>query len=375
MAALRVVVCGTNYGQTYLNALASRQSAFALAGIIARGSARSRAMADELGVPLYRSPAELPAGIDVACVAVGDTPRERAGSKLAVGLLERGIHVIQEHPVYPLDVVRAIKEARARGVRYHVNTHFGDVEPVRSFITRATELRRRLAPFYIQATASAQCSYSLIDVLGRALGGVTPFGLLPSSAWTPAVTALNRNEHALVPFRAVEGVIAGVPAVVQIQNHYNPVDVGNNQLFFHRICLGTARGHLTLVNSMGPLVWAESPSTPGFELDQTESAETLASRMDRLHAKTRPLVHYLADRDSLSLREFTTTRWPDSVHRVLDRMRQEIETGAVHPYQAEEHILGVSKLWSDLMQRIGPPRLIELERARWEDEALPFDGM
>lgn len=360
MRRFNVVVCGTNYGQTYLTALRSRDSGPRLAGILARGSRRSQAFADELGVPLYRDVEELPRDVDIACVAVGDSPLAREGSKLAGRLLDRGIHVIQEHPVYPVDVVRAIKKARERGVRYHLNAHFGDVEPVRTFIQLAAELRESGEPLFVDAMASAQCSYSLLDILGRVLGSLTPYGFTQAPSWDAGLLALCKSDP--LPFRCVQGVLGGAPATLQVQGYYDPADAGNHQLVMHRICVGTRRGNLTLLNTFGPIVRSEAPYAEGYELDQTSSAVTLETRLARLAGRTAPLAASVGEAPPLSLKELTLDRWSDGILRALSRLCQEIEAGTVSPAQSEEHILTVSKAWFDLMQRVGAPRQVSLPR-------------
>ena len=67
---MRVLLCGTNYGSSYLQALHQNESGFVLAGIVAR-SERSRGMAAQCGVPFYTSVDEVPGdAVDAACVAV-----------------------------------------------------------------------------------------------------------------------------------------------------------------------------------------------------------------------------------------------------------------------------------------------------------------
>src|SRR5215467_6840451 len=60
----RVLVCGTNYGRTYLEAIHLAGETYRLAGILARGSTRSLMLTQRHCVPLYRSLEDLPAEID-----------------------------------------------------------------------------------------------------------------------------------------------------------------------------------------------------------------------------------------------------------------------------------------------------------------------
>ncbi|MBK3558799.1 Gfo/Idh/MocA family oxidoreductase [Streptomyces sp. MBT56] len=109
---MRVVVCGTRFGQVYAAALTRAPERFRLVGILARGSARSAALAEEYGVPLYDAVEQLPDDVDAACVVVSTAVGGGRGAELAKELLERGIHVLQEHPVHPDELAECLRVAR-----------------------------------------------------------------------------------------------------------------------------------------------------------------------------------------------------------------------------------------------------------------------
>ena len=91
MKRLRILVCGTNYGRSYLQAIRSEQHAYELAGILARGSARSIRIARANGVPLWKTIGDLPPDIDLACAALPST-----ASGVILELLDRRIPVLCE---------------------------------------------------------------------------------------------------------------------------------------------------------------------------------------------------------------------------------------------------------------------------------------
>src|ERR1700739_2393264 len=70
-AIMRVLVCGTNYGRFYLEAIRLDRADFRLAGILARGSVRSQLTALEYGVPLFRGVTEVDRDVDLSCAAMG----------------------------------------------------------------------------------------------------------------------------------------------------------------------------------------------------------------------------------------------------------------------------------------------------------------
>lgn len=85
---LRVLVCGTNFGRFYAEAV-RRRPGYTLAGILSRGSAASRAYAESLGVPFHSDVGDLPDGIDAACVAVSSSISGGRGTELARALMDR----------------------------------------------------------------------------------------------------------------------------------------------------------------------------------------------------------------------------------------------------------------------------------------------
>ena len=86
MNALQVLVCGTNYGRIYLEAIRLGGAGYRLAGIFARGSALSQRVACECAVPLYRSIKDLDPAIDLACAAMG-----ASGADVIIDLLSQGM--------------------------------------------------------------------------------------------------------------------------------------------------------------------------------------------------------------------------------------------------------------------------------------------
>src|ERR1700752_2604428 len=108
---MRVLVCGSNYGATYIRALAGGAGQLTLAGVLSTGSARSRAYAQHARVPHFTSIDAIPeSSVDIACVAV---PGE-AGHALSLALLAKGIHVLAEHPIAPERMREALAFARER---------------------------------------------------------------------------------------------------------------------------------------------------------------------------------------------------------------------------------------------------------------------
>lgn len=117
---IKTIVCGSTFGQFYIDALMKYSEFFEIAGLYARGSERSIELAKRYGIPLFTSIKGIPNEITLACVVIRSEGVGGDGCKLAIQLMERGIHVIQEQPVYPENVVECYKVARKYRVIYNI---------------------------------------------------------------------------------------------------------------------------------------------------------------------------------------------------------------------------------------------------------------
>ena len=88
MKKLKVIVCGSTFGQLYLKALRSSPEKFQLIGILGTGSDRTLRCAEEYNIKVYKSIDEVPDDIDLACVAVRTAAFGGNGTEIALQLLE-----------------------------------------------------------------------------------------------------------------------------------------------------------------------------------------------------------------------------------------------------------------------------------------------
>ncbi|MFE0674063.1 Gfo/Idh/MocA family oxidoreductase [Streptomyces sp. NPDC058867] len=337
---LRVLVCGTNFGRFYAEAL-RRRPGFALAGILSRGSAASRAYAESLGVPFHTDARELPAGIDAACVAVSSSISGGKGTELARALMDRGIHVLQEHPVHLAELTENLKHARSRGVQYRLNTHYPHVAPVRSFVEAARRLVARQRPLFLDAATPVHLVHPLVDILGQAMGTLRP--------WRFADPAPLPDGIGPQPFRSLHGVFAGVPLTLRVHHQLDPSDRDNHALHWHRIALGTEGGVLTLADTHGPVLWSprlhigrdadrrfvlDGPGTGGLGLGTTAVVG-----------------------NPVSFRTVFSDLWPEAIGSALDGLRAAVVEDA-DALRAGQYDLAVCRIWSDLAARLGPPEIV-----------------
>ncbi|WP_437729165.1 Gfo/Idh/MocA family oxidoreductase [Sorangium sp. So ce861] len=348
----RVVVCGTRFGEHYLAALRREHPRYALAGILARGSGRSRALAERLGVPLYRDVGELPPDIDAACVVVRSAIVGGQGSDLARALLSRGIHVLQEHPVHPTDIVRLREIGAARGARYHVSTFYAHAPAGRRFIDYAAESAGRRRPAFVEITTSLQLLYSSLDLVGRALGSLSPF----ASSLPLSLDGLP-SPPGPWPFRSLQGVLGGVPFSLHLQAYLDLADPDHHSLVMHRIAIGGPEGHVLLASSFGPVVWSHSIYAPDYGRDDADASYLVAperhagSRWNR-----RPTAVVLGAPGGPSLTEAAERDFPQAVWGALDEL-----TGDVVPaWQRDDYWQAHGRAWLGIMRAVGQPQVVAL---------------
>lgn len=351
---LRVVVCGTGFGRFYVRALRGMPDTFRLSGLLTRGGEYSRRYAEELGVPLYTSPDQLPDDIDAACVVVGSAVSGGAGGELARSLLERGLHVIQEHPVHHDELAEALRLARRNRAIYHLNPFYRHVEPVRRFLAAAGALRRSGPFLFIDATSAIQVLHPLLDILARALGGPRPWALSHPLQADPEVTVLAAHAQ---PYRVLQATVAGVPLTLRVQNQLDPSDGDNHALLWHRLALGTADGVLTLADTHGPVLWHPRLYAPRDEHGRLLTTGPGTEHLDQ------PATSLLAGTAAPTHREVFDLLWPRALERALTGFAADVRAGT-DPMARGQFDLGVCRLWHDTTARLGRPEIIRPDPPR-----------
>lgn len=310
---------------------------------------RSRACSVHYGVPLYTSPEELPPDIDVACVVVRGGLLGGAGTDLALTLMHRGIHVLQEHPLGHDELAECLRRARQANVQYHLNSFYHHLRPVREFIAAAHALLVRRQALYIDAATSMQVCYGLLDILRITLGKIQPF----AAASVAAAAAADRPSRTAVRLRSLEGAFAGVPFSLRVQNQIDPADPDGNICLLHRMTLGTTGGELTLVSTHGPLVWTARPAIPTKV--RSPDAEALFSGQDC--DGDDPCTAILGTPEQTGQYGLYRSMWPDAVTRALLDMRRWIENRD-DPLPRGQQQLSLCRAWQKIANELGPPELI-----------------
>ncbi|MFB6749674.1 Gfo/Idh/MocA family oxidoreductase [Streptomyces sp. NPDC056353] len=337
---LRVLVCGTNFGRFYAEAV-RRRPGYTLAGILSRGSAASRAYAESLGVPFHTDVGDLPDGIDAACVAVSSSISGGRGTELARALMDRGIHVLQEHPVHLTELTGNLTHARRRGVQYRLNTHYPHVAPVRAFVDAARRLVARQRPLFVDAATPVHLMHPLVDILGRATGTLRPWRFADPA---PLPAAIGPQ-----PFRSLHGVFAGVPLTLRVHHQLDPSDRDNHALHWHRISLGTEGGVLTLADTHGPVLWSPRLHI-GRDADRRFVLDGAGT--GRLGLGTTAVIG-----NTGTFRTVFSDLWPEAIGTALDGLREAVAEGG-DALRAGQYDLAVCRIWTDLAARLGPPEIV-----------------
>ncbi|MFC9331198.1 Gfo/Idh/MocA family oxidoreductase [Kitasatospora sp. NPDC057015] len=334
---LKAVVCGTTFGQFYLAALAALPDEFEVAGVLARGSARSAECARRFGVPLYTDVDTLPDDIDLACVVVRSGVLGGPGTDLAISLLERGIHVVQEQPVHHDDLAACLRVARRHAVRYRLGDLYVRLPAVRRFVAAARVLLAGQPAVHIDASCSTQVAFPLVHLLGEALGAVRPWRI---SAAGPGGG----------PFSLLTGAVGGVPLTLRVHNEVDPADPDNHLHLLHRVTIGTDSGSLTLTDTHGPVTWSPRLHIPDAVKNRFDFAGEGTAHL------AEPGTVLLGPAQPPSYRRILGELWPAAIGADLLAQRAAIldEQGAERPEQAH---LTFCRMWQDVTAALGYPAL------------------
>ncbi|WP_051261107.1 Gfo/Idh/MocA family oxidoreductase [Desulfovibrio inopinatus] len=344
-APIQTLCCGTRFGQVYLEGLRLAPD-FALAGILARGNSRSQQLAQKYGVPLYTSLDHIPRHIEAACVVIRSSIVGGAGTEIALSLLRRGIHVIQEHPMHPREVETCQQTALRAGCVHYLNTHHVHMGETQKFLRLVHEIQQEQPICFINALCGVQVLCSLLDIIGMAVGTVTPYAFEEYSPGLEHVLAACDVEA--FPYEVLRGHIAGTPVTLGVQNYYDSTDPDNNAAILHRMTVGFPSGNLTLQSAAGPLLWS----------DRLHFSRDIFDMENTLHPYN-PISRLLSDSEGPSLSHLVEEQWPQAVAHALQEFHS-IITDQGSLFNRYAYAKALCSMWAERMQKLGAPRLIQL---------------
>ena len=315
-----------------------------LAGIVARGSDASRDCAREYGVPLFTGADQL-RDVDAACVVVRAGILGGNGTELAAELMQRGIHVLQEHPLHHAELAECLRVARRHQVGYRLNAFYVHLEPVRRFVAAARTLVRETPARFVDAACGFALVHSTLEIIAEALGGVRPWRLDAAPAATPGA-----------PFRSLSGVVGGVPVTLRVQNQLDPTDPDNFAHIMHRITVGTDDGNVMLASTNGPVLWS-----PRLHVRrETRTAPSLRAGGDGVPV---PAVVTLGSQRTESWDELFRSAWPAAAARAVRDFADAVAAGE-DPMRRGQRDLTLCSLAEEIGTRLGPPELVHGEPPR-----------
>jgi thiazolinyl imide reductase len=317
---MKVLICGSLYGASYLRALTLQapdtSQPILPAGIFSTGSERSQAYAKAANVPNYSHISELPSQtIDIACIAISG----QAGQQLALGLLQRGIDVIYEHPVDPKFVATALDIAQQNQRHFFVNAHFGDLPAPQAFINSHRVAEQQGLCLHYDLAVNPRSLYSGLDILGRTLGSLS--GL--------KVSLLGPNENLHFANLLIQG--PSINVLVICQNFTSAQDDGSAAFVNHRLNSIYTHGSLSMNETCGPVSWQ-----PNMASQQWQSV--MPVKIDTINH------HQLQQqRDQANL-------------TVIQNLVAHSQGQPCPPEQQPEYLLALSSLWRSCCSLLQPSR-------------------
>lgn len=354
--ARKVVVAGTRFGEHYLAALANpRQGAahqdsprYELAGIVAKGSERSLAVAAKLSVPLYSTIAELPADTDTVCVVVRSKIVGGQGSALAEAALNRGFNVVQEHPVHPSDAKAMFALAKERGAAYGINTLYPNLPHAEIFTDYAASYCQRKLPAFIELTTSLQLLYSALDILQRGIGPFRDIRVQEAAA-VPGWATVAR------PFKVLLAEIAGIPVTINLQTTLNPADPDHHSYVMHRISLGDTEAQISLASSFGPVTWSHSIYAEDYASSSAAASFLLNPDQHRSSRfNTQPLAMCLGPTGPRNLAQAVGSEFPAAIMKTIAELHRPAVPAWLDAVYWQSH----GELWLAIMRSAGMPTTI-----------------
>ncbi len=323
----RVLICGSNYGRSYLAPLVESAGRYQPVALLARGSDRSRRLAGRYGLALCRTVEELPEEIDFACAAL-----PAAADDVVLALLDRGLHVLCEHPRRSAFLNAAYRAAARGGVRFQINGHFADLPAPLAFVRRYRQLAAESAPRFVDVTAQERSLYAALDILGRALPGLGAVTLEHTHSSNAFVTMEGRlrGEQG----RGEQGRDGRADPRASFQVHTpagNPADGSPRYLVDLRIAAGFDRGVLSLLSVAGPVIWNANLGTAAEDAD--------------------PLFEAVSGH-SMTVADLRQAR-RQANRTALERLADEIESGVAAPEVSRDHTLEVARIWQHLGDQLG----------------------
>ena len=336
----RILVCGTSFGKIYLKAILESEQ-YELAGILGKGSARTRSLAESFGVPVYTDLVEIDRELDAACVIIPNAAGGGNGAEIAEKLLSKGVPTLLEHPAHDKEIVRCLRAAKE--VPFMLNPFYRYIEPVRDFLKAASVIGQSSKLLCASLECAIHVLYDGLDILGCALGDLSTWKL--GKVTEVPISSLIGGGN-----KCVGGVIGSIPVMLTVNMNVDKNDTDHPLHLYHRIELTFSTGRLCLVNTHGPIVWMPFLQMPRDEYGTMNIEEGGTADL--------PSSLNIGQITAPSMRKTFNEIWPGAVLQALhclftqDKMKK---------LQMAQYQIYVSRLWSEVSRKLGYMNLVQID--------------
>lgn len=332
---LRTIVFGSTFGQFYLEALKLLEN-FEIVGLFANGSERSQQCAELYNIPLLTDINEIKAEeVDLACIVLRSGVMGGKGTEFAIQCMEKGIHVIQEHPIHHQDLCTCLRIAKANRVHFITGNLYIHLPAFKRFQKVANYLLQTRKILYLDIALATQVSFPLVQMIIGLLNNPRPFEIM----------------HVIkedAPFQIIVGKWGNIPLTLRAHNEVNPNDPDNHQHLLHSISIGCSGGTLSLTDTHGPVVWKTQLHVPTKGL--LKEYDVSQSNLDEKST----LI--LGPKTTMSYKNILKKLWPKAIAEDLKQMLAFIKNEQ-NPSQRVHLELLCTQQWQQLTSALGSPVL------------------
>lgn len=336
---IKAIVCGTTFGQSYINAI-KKMNDIELVGILAFGSSRSEKCAKEHNVPLYIDVNSIPENVDIAFVVIKSSVLGGKGTELAESLLKKGIHVMQEHPVHYKEIENCLKVAHEFNACYMVGNLYNSLKTIDKFIETAKYLNKNDILQHIDVMTSSQLLYSLSGILNESL---------PMFRSLEVVSTLTEKRY---PFSRVVLSNGQLDINLQIHNEISDMDGNNHMHLLHKITFFYKSGRLDLEDTFGFVTWRNRLNISDSIVLGFKKAEI--DNLDKL------MCIRLENYNRLTYATLLYEIFPNGIKKEIEKFINNTKYKKGNSTRVQKEIL-VAKKWGQVMEEIGVPRNVKFE--------------
>lgn len=339
MRKLKSLVCGSKFGQFYIDAISKMKECVEFIGIFSNGSERSRLCAEKYNVNLYTSIDKIPEDIDIVFIAVRTGVMGGDGSELALKFLSKGIHVFIEQPIHIDEMKKCVKCSIEKGVFFHVANFYKYMDTVHKYIECSKGLLRKNEILSIECACANQVIYSLLDNILRIFREKARFSI--ENFWI-------QNQD----FFIASGSINDIPLSIKVYNSVNTVDSDSYCYYLQQINIYTSEGMLFMVDVNGPIIWK-----PQFRA----AHDLFIKKGDELDQRIFDSKMYWYESESeLSYKDIFCKKWIDAIKKEIKEFIDNIYFEKMTEYRRKiQSEIVIPSIWGLITQKIGYPRLYQ----------------